>query len=165
MSTTAPPIRSSAAAILLGCAACTTAPADTIPEPLPEAVAWTPPASDGAFRVCVINPSMIVGPAYQPEPVVSQVRFAAILKGERFADQTPNSSMSMIDVRDLASLFLAAYEAPGACGRYFGVIESWHWKDIYAALAEIVPGFETPKAASAAFLAVVVWFFFIFLLF
>ena len=26
------------------------------------------------------------------------------------------------------------------------VIESWHWKDIYAALAEIVPGFEAPKA-------------------
>ncbi len=101
-------------------------------------------ASDGAFRVCIINPSMIVGPAYQREPVVSLVRFAAIINGERFADKIPNSSMSMVDVRDLAALHVNALENEQASGRYFGVKQSWHWRDILKALERACPGYVMP---------------------
>jgi hypothetical protein len=33
----------------------------------------------------------------------------------------------MIHLHDLAALFLAAYENPSASGRYYGVVDSWHW--------------------------------------
>ena len=98
-------------------------------------------ASGGAFRVCVINPSMIVGPAYQPDPVTSLVRVAAILNGERFADKIPNNSTSIIDVRDLADLHVNALENDRASGRYFGVKQSWHWRDILKALERAHPAY------------------------
>ncbi|NKB50489.1 MAG: NAD-dependent epimerase/dehydratase family protein [Alphaproteobacteria bacterium] len=103
-------------------------------------------ASDGAFRVSTINPSMIVGPAFQPEPVTSLQRFAAIINGERFADKYPNSSMSMIDARDLAALHVSAMERETASGRYFGVKQSWLWRDILQALERAYPGYAMPAA-------------------
>jgi len=101
-------------------------------------------ASVGNFRVAVINPSMIVGPAYQPDPVVSLVRFAEIIHGRRMADTIPNGSMSLIDVRDLAALHVAALENAAARGRYFGVKQSWHWRDILRALKRAWPAFRMP---------------------
>jgi nucleoside-diphosphate-sugar epimerase len=102
-------------------------------------------ASNGAFRVCVINPSMIVGPAYQPEPVTSLRRFADIIQGERMADKIPNSSMSLVDVRDLAALHVNALEKTVASGRYFGVKASWHWREILAALERACPSYRIPQ--------------------
>ena len=101
-------------------------------------------ASAGRFRAAVINPSMIVGPAYQPDPVVSLVRFAGIVRGERMAEKIPNSSMSLIDVRDLAALHVAALENATARGRYFGVKRSWHWRDILRALKRACPAYRMP---------------------
>ena len=101
-------------------------------------------ASADAFRVCIINPSMIVGPAYQSEPVTSLRRFADIIRGTRMADKTPNNSMSMIDVRDLAVLHVNALENSEASGRYFGVKASWHWREILAALARACPTYRMP---------------------
>lgn len=101
-------------------------------------------ATGGRFRVAVINPSMIVGPAYQPDPVVSLVRFAGILRGERMVDRIPNSSMSLTDVRDLAALHVAALENSAAHGRYFGVKRSWHWRDILRALRRAWPDYRMP---------------------
>ena len=100
--------------------------------------------SGGALRVCLINPSMIVGPAYQPEPVVSHQRFADIINGERFADQIPNSSMSLVDARDLAALHVSALEREDCSGRYFGVKQSWHWRQILEALQRVWPAYTVP---------------------
>lgn len=102
-------------------------------------------ASAGTFRVCTINPSMIVGPAYQCEPVTSLQRFSEILRGQRMVDAIPNSSMSMVDVRDLAALHVNALERSEASGRYFGVKASWHWRDILAALARAYPAYRMPQ--------------------
>ena len=102
--------------------------------------------SGGRFRVVVINPSMIVGPAFQPEPVVSLIRFAEIIRGERMADRIPNSSMSLTDVRDLAVLHVNALEKKDASGRYFGVKKSWHWRDILAALEGVWPAYRMPAS-------------------
>ena len=102
-------------------------------------------ASGGAFRVCVINPSMIVGPAFQPKPVVSLTRFADIIRGERFADEIPNTSTSIIDVRDLAALHVNALENDQASGRYFGVKQSWHRRDILKALERAYPAYKMPQ--------------------
>jgi len=101
-------------------------------------------ASNGRLRCATINPSMITGPTLGPEPNSGHRAFAAILKGERMGDSIPNGSMSMIDVRDLAALHVAALENDDAQGRYFGVKRSWHWRDILTALAEVVPGYTPP---------------------
>ena len=60
----------------------------------------------------------------------------------------PNDSTSMIHLHDLAALFMAAYENPGASGRYFGVFDSWHWQDIYAELKKILPDMKMPEPLS-----------------
>ena len=60
-------------------------------------------------------------------------------------DKIPNDSSSMIHVQDLALLFLAAYESPEASGRYFGVYDSWHYKDIYAELEKLIPEAQMPE--------------------
>ena len=94
-------------------------------------------ASEGRLRVSILNPSMIVGPAFQPQPVASLRAFEAIIRGERTGDAVPNTSMSMIDVRDLAELHVAALRLPTASGRYFGVKRSWPWVEILAALERV----------------------------
>jgi nucleoside-diphosphate-sugar epimerase len=60
------------------------------------------------------------------------------------ADKIPNSSMSLIDVRDLAALHVAALKHAAAHGRYFGVKQSWHWRDILRALKRAWPAYRMP---------------------
>lgn len=100
--------------------------------------------SGGKLRVSVLNPSMIAGPAFQKEPVASLRAFQAIIQGRRFEQRIPNGSMSMIDVRDLANLHVNALENEAANGRYFGVKQSWHWRDILAAVKRAHPEYLMP---------------------
>ncbi|MBF2756028.1 MAG: NAD-dependent epimerase/dehydratase family protein [Gammaproteobacteria bacterium AqS3] len=100
--------------------------------------------SGGRLRTAVINPSLVTGPVYQPDPVGQLRLIRDILKGERMAESIPNDSMSIIDVRDLAQLHIAALLNPNASGRYFGVKRSWHWREILAALQRCVPGYSPP---------------------
>lgn len=102
-------------------------------------------------RMSILLPSMIVGPAILPSQVHDGLR--KLVHGERWHETIPNDSMSMIDVRDLAGLHIAACENPDACGRYFGVYESWHWVDIYAALREILPDMAMPAPPGGALVA------------
>ena len=101
-------------------------------------------AGEHHMRMCALMPSMILGPRILPAHVTP--RWLDLANGKPWHEQIPNDSMSMIDVRDLAALFLAACETPTASGRYFALIDSWHWKDIYAELAKLVPGFQSPRS-------------------
>ena len=60
------------------------------------------------------------------------------------SESIPNDSMSIIDVRDLASLHVACAETGEASGRYFGVNRSWHWEDILSTLSKVHPGYRPP---------------------
>ncbi len=103
-------------------------------------------AGENHIRMSVFLPSMIVGPVVIPAQVHRGLK--QLIEGGRWHEQIPNSSMSMIDVRDLAALFVSAYENPEACGRYFGIYESWHWEDIYAELQRILPEMKMPGPLS-----------------
>jgi len=103
-------------------------------------------ASGGRLRCALINPSLIAGPSFRGAPATSTRMIAAILTGDRMSDRVPNGSMSMVDVRDLAKLHVAALENPEASGRYFGVRESWHWRQILAELERLMPGYAAPQA-------------------
>lgn len=98
-------------------------------------------------RLCILNPNLILGPQLQPGAVSgnSLPWMAKILKGESsMAKQIPNDSMSIIDVRDLAALHVAAAENPEASGRYFGVDRSFPWEDIFQAMKRAYPPLQIP---------------------
>ena len=99
-------------------------------------------AGEHHMRMCVFCPTMMLGPVVMPEQVPGGLR--QLVLGETWHKKIPNDSVSMIDLRDLSAMFLAAYENSDACGRYFGVYDSWHWADIYTALKEILPDMEMP---------------------
>lgn len=101
-------------------------------------------AFEDKLRVCVMNPSMITGPAFQTRAVASLNAFQRIIRGDRMRERIPNGSMSMIDVRDLAKLHVNALELESASGRYFGVKRSWHWREILDALHRAYPAYSPP---------------------
>lgn len=48
--------------------------------------------------------------------------------------------MSFVHVENCAAQHVSAMESDGASGRYFSLVESWHWNDILVTLKEIYPG-------------------------
>ncbi len=100
------------------------------------------------IRLSIFLPTLMLGPAVLPEHAERgfQGMLRQMLQGgpPRHA-KIPNDSSSMIHVQDLALLFLAAYENPEARGRYFGVYDSWHYKDIYAELKKLMPEAAMPE--------------------
>jgi dihydroflavonol-4-reductase len=96
-------------------------------------------------RVGILNPSLIVGPAFQPELPSSIAFLGKVLRGERMAEEAPNGSMSIIDVRDLAALHVAVLQHDSASGRYFGVKQSWHWQEILEALGRAHSAYAPPE--------------------
>ncbi len=105
-------------------------------------------AEENGVRLCIIMPTGLYGPAILPEhlkhnPYAWMQR--VISGGEGRHSKVPNDSASMIHLHDLAALFLAAYENPAASGRYYGVVDSWHWQDIYAELQKSLPDMKMPE--------------------
>jgi len=84
-------------------------------------------------RLVVLNPNLVLGPQLDPSITIkgnSLPWMIQILKKETMAQYVPNDSMSVIDVRDLAKLHIAAAFKEDASGRYFGVNQSYSWIDI-----------------------------------
>lgn len=98
-----------------------------------------------SIRVSIMNPSLILGPAFQPEMPSSLNFIRAILAGERMTERAPNGSMSIIDVRDLAKLHVAALTSSDAAGRYFAVKNSWHWQDLLESFERAADDYVAPK--------------------
>jgi len=110
-------------------------------------------AEQNDVRLSIVMPTGMYGPIVLPEhmnhnPHVWLQRL--INGGEARHSKIPNDSTSMIHLNDLAALFMAAYENPGASGRYYGVYDSWHWQDIYAELQKLLPGMKMPAALTDA---------------
>lgn len=99
-------------------------------------------AGENHMRMSVFLPTMMIGPVILPGHVSEG--FRKLVRGEPWHETIPNDSVSMIDVRDLAAMFVTACESPEACGRYFGVYDSWHWSDVYTTLNEILPDMKMP---------------------
>lgn len=104
-------------------------------------------AEEHDIRLSILLPTGLYGEAVLPEHM-NHNPFSwlkrAIEGGPPRHDKTPNDSASMIHLHDLADLFLAAYENHDASGRYFGVYDSFHWKDIYAECNKILPDMQMP---------------------
>ena len=105
-------------------------------------------SSNGKLLTATINPSMIGGPSYLGQPSTIHQFLAAVIGGKYMKDSIPNDSMSLIDARDLAALHLAALDNPQASGRYFGIKNSWHWRDILSEIERQHPGYQKPAIDS-----------------
>ena len=88
--------------------------------------------AENNLRLSVFLPTGLYGPAVLPEHLKHNpfLWIKSVLEGGPKTSKVPNDSASLIHLQDLAKLFLA-YENPSASGRYFGVLESFHWNDIY----------------------------------
>lgn len=114
--------------------------------------------NENGIRLCIFLPTLMLGPMVMPAHMNEgfMAVLARLVKGEKGRhDRVPNDSTSMAHIHDVANLFLAACESPDAEGRYFGMKESWPWKDIYAELEKLIPDMvqpephgETPKPAT-----------------
>ncbi len=96
------------------------------------------------LRVSIMNPSLILGPAFQPDLPSSLDFLRRILAGESMSEEIPQGSMSIIDARDLATLHVKAFEHSDAHGRYFAVKRSWSWRQILGALEQLHPPYTKP---------------------
>ena len=104
-------------------------------------------AHEQGMRLSIILPTGMFGPVVLPGHMDGNPHawLRRLMRGEKGRhDVIPNDSTSMSHIHDVAALFLAAYENPSASGRYFGVYDSWHWHDIYAELALIIPNIPMP---------------------
>eukprot|EP00956_Cyclotella_meneghiniana_P034788 scaffold108195_cov22-Cyclotella_meneghiniana.AAC.1 len=97
------------------------------------------------FRFVAILPTMIIGApvgydqagfSYTPSGTMGYLH-GWLTMGKPNA---PNDSMSFIDVHDCAAMHVAALDKADASGRYFSLVESWHWNDILSTLKELYGG-------------------------
>ena len=105
-------------------------------------------AAENEQRLSIILPTGRYGPVVLPGHMNGNphVWLKSLINGEEGRHiKVPNDSTSMSHLHDLAGLFMAAYENPNASGRYYGVYDSWHWKDIYAELQKILPNMKMPE--------------------
>lgn len=106
---------------------------------------------ENSIRLSIFLPTLMLGPMVMPAHMGEgfMAVLARMVKGEKGRhDKVPNDSTSMAHIHDVANLFLAAFENPEAEGRYFGMKESWPWKDIYAELERLVPNMAKPEPLS-----------------
>jgi len=98
---------------------------------------------DSAIRLARILPTFVVGPMLQPTVNTSMKYFVQYVRGTRHK-VVKNDLVSLIDVRDCAAHHVAAYEG-GHEGRFFSLVEKWHWSIIYAALKHFNPLMKCPQ--------------------
>ena len=104
-------------------------------------------AAEHGMRLCILLPTGMFGPVILPghlEHNPHKWLRVLIAGGPPRHERIPNDSTSMIHLHDLAALFLAACENEAASGRYYGVYDSWHWRDIYAELKKLLPDMAMP---------------------
>ena len=107
--------------------------------------------NENNLRLSVFLPTGLYGPAVLPEHLKHNpfLWIKSVLEGGPPRHQkVPNDSASLIHLQDLAKLFFAAYENPSASGRYFGVLESFHWNDIYKECQKLIPDMQMPEPIS-----------------
>lgn len=88
--------------------------------------------SDRGLELVTINPTLVTGPMLQSTVNASNDLVKQILDGKK--EEIPNSSMGFVDVRDVASSHVLAYEKGTHGTRYICMTAAEPWKKWYAAL-------------------------------
>ncbi len=108
-------------------------------------------AKENGMRLSIILPTGLYGPVILPSHMDGNPHSwikRLLTGGEGRHKKIPNDSTSLIHLYDLASLFFTAYENTESSGRYFGVFDSWHWRDLYSELKKNIPDMKMPESFS-----------------
>ncbi|CAA3013539.1 cinnamoyl- reductase 1-like [Olea europaea subsp. europaea] len=108
---------------------------------LAEDAAWKFVKEKGLDLV-TINPAMVVGPLLQPTLNTSAAAVLSLIKN---AEPYPNASFGWVNVKDVATAHILAFENPSANGRYLMVERVAHYSEIVKILRELYPTLPLPE--------------------
>ncbi|MEQ9260823.1 MAG: NAD-dependent epimerase/dehydratase family protein [Roseovarius sp.] len=115
---------------------------------LAEKAAWEIAEAQARWRLVVINPSLVLGPATHGLPTSESFNIVKMLGDGRMKHGAPRLSLGIVDVRDVAEAHLAAAFLPEAEGRH---IVSGHETDLLevaqAIHARFAPDWPVPHRA------------------
>jgi nucleoside-diphosphate-sugar epimerase len=123
---------------------------------LAEKEAWNIHDAQNRWKLIVINPSFVLGPAINPYGTSESLNLIKQMGNGNFKSGVPDFSIGMVDVRDVAEAhFLAAFH-PEASGRY---VTSGHNSN-FLAIAKILSNnfgnaYPFPKKALPKFLIMI----------
>ncbi len=121
---------------------------------LAEREAWKIAEAQDRWRLVVINPSLVIGPALQARPTSESFNILRQMGGGALKSGAPRWGMGTVDVRDLADAHLAAGFRPDANGRN---IISGHETDMLAIALTLQDrygrDYPLPKRAAPKWLA------------
>ncbi|XVE62305.1 hypothetical protein DITRI_Ditri06bG0107500 [Diplodiscus trichospermus] len=107
---------------------------------LAEKAAWKFSEENGIDMV-TINPGMVLGPLLQPTLNASVEPILNLIGAETF----PNTTYRWVDVRDVASAHMLAFENPSACGRYCIAGKPVHFSEVLMILRGLYPALNLPE--------------------
>ncbi|KAE8733107.1 Cinnamyl alcohol dehydrogenase [Hibiscus syriacus] len=99
-------------------------------------------SKEKSIDMVTINPAMVIGPLLQPTLNTSAAAILNLIKG---AQTFPNASFGWINVKDVASAHIQAFEIPSATGRYCLVERVAHYSEIVKILHELYPSLQLPE--------------------
>ncbi|XP_050387748.1 phenylacetaldehyde reductase-like [Argentina anserina] len=107
---------------------------------LAEEAAWKF-AKEKGIDVITINPGWVIGPLLQPTLNLSVEPVLKLVDG---TEKFPNTTHIYVDVRDVATAHILAFENPSASGRYCLVGSVNHCSEIVKMLRNIFPALNLP---------------------
>ncbi|XP_057531204.1 phenylacetaldehyde reductase-like [Amaranthus tricolor] len=108
---------------------------------LAEEAAWKF-AKEKGIDLVTINPGMVIGPLLQPTLNTSAASIASLFSGSEIY---PNMSFGYVNVKDVATAHILAFEVPSANGRYCLVDIVVHFSEIVKILRELFPNAKLAK--------------------
>jgi len=105
---------------------------------LAEREAWKIAEAQSRWRLVVVNPSLVIGPALNPAPTSESFNIVRQIGDGTLRAGAPRLGIGVVDVRDLAKAHLAAACRPGASGRH---IVSGHDTDLVEMALALRPRF------------------------
>ncbi len=120
---------------------------------LAEKEAWRIADGQDRWRLVVVNPSLVIGPATGPDSTSESFTLVKQLADGTMKLGAPRLAMGVVDVREVARAHIAAAYLPGAHGRH---IVSGHDTDLVEIAQSLQPrfgrDFPLPKRALPKFL-------------
>ena len=105
---------------------------------LAEQEAWRLAESQDRWRLVVVNPSLVTGPATGPDPTSESFTIVKQIADGTMRQGAPRIGMGMVDVREVARAHIAAAYLPDAHGRH---IVSGHDTDMLELAQALQPRF------------------------
>ncbi|MCO5600271.1 hypothetical protein L7F22_054381 [Adiantum nelumboides] len=109
---------------------------------LGEKAAWDYSQKNG-LNLVVICPTLVLGPLLQSAPNASSLVVLKLLNGS--SDSYENTTIGVVDVKDVAQAHLLAYEIPAASGRYLCCNEMVTKSTMVEILRQLYPGYTLPS--------------------